>query len=53
MKTRETDTIKENDYSNVINVIGIAVMTNILFASLGLDVSDTAIRIANNIAMVF
>ena len=53
MKTRETITIKENDYCNVIIVIGIAVMMNILFSSLGLDITDTAKHMASNIAMVF
>lgn len=53
MKTREINTSKENDYSNVIIVIGITVMINILFSSLGLDISDTANHIANNVAMAF
>ena len=53
MKTRETHTTTENDYSNMIIVIGTAVTINILFSSLGLDVSDTARHLASNIAMVF
>ena len=53
MKTLETHTTKENDYSNVIIVIGIAVMMNILFSSLGLDITDTAKHVAINIAMAF
>lgn len=53
MKTRETLTQKENDYSNVIIVIGIAVMSNILFSTLGLDLTEAAKHIASNIAMVF
>jgi len=53
MKTLETHTTQENDFSNVIIVIGIAVMMNILFSSLGLDITDTAKHVASNIAMVF
>ena len=53
MKTLETHTTQANDYSNVIIVIGIAVMMNILFSSLGLDITDTAKHVASNIAMVF
>ena len=53
MKTRETMKEKENDYSGMIIVIGIAVMTQILFSSMGLDVTDTAKHIASNIAMAF
>lgn len=53
MKTREIHTHKENDYSNVIMVIGIAIMLKILFSSLGLDVADTARHMASNVAMVF
>ena len=53
MKTREAYSTQENDYSNVIIVIGVAVMINILFSSLGLDITDTARHIASNIAMTF
>ena len=53
MNNRETIEEKENDYSSMIIVIGIAVMTHILFSSMGLDVTDTAKHIASNIAMAF
>lgn len=53
MKTRDTHNIKDYDYSNVIIVIGIAVMLKILFSSLGLDVTDTAKHMASHIAMIF
>ena len=53
MKTRETIDHLENDYSNVLIVIGIAVMTNILFSSLGLDFTATAKQIVSSIAMAF
>ncbi len=53
MKTRERIDHLENDYSNVLIVIGITVMSNILFSTLGLDFTATAKHIANNIAMAF
>ncbi len=53
MKTKEINTTNENDYSQVILVIGIAVMIKILFSSLGLDITGTAKHMANNLAMVF
>jgi|GEM_PF-5418494 len=53
MKTRETLTTADRDYSNVIIVIGIAVMMNILFSCLGLDIVGTAKHVASSVAMVF
>lgn len=53
MENLETIKEKENDYSNVIIIIGITVTSNILFSSLGLDITETAKLIASNIAMAF
>lgn len=53
MKTRNIENNQENDYGPVLLIIGITVMMNILFSSLGLDLSNTAHHIASQIAMVF
>jgi len=52
METTAINDIEENDFSNVIIVIGIIVMINILFSCLGLDVVETGKHMVSNLTTV-
>lgn len=52
MKTKETIYCNDKNYDNLLLVVGVAIGIKILCLSLGIDLSDTANHMVNNIAMI-